>query len=1767
MQRLLARGLALRTAQFIASVIVASLLLTLLPPGPDAYAADPPTYVTLTSSSPTAVAGTSLSLTASTNTSLSSSHGLRTYIIKEDTGQILHSCASTNCSTIVTYDSFPGSFFAVLATHTASITHYNQITGIIHQTGAISITRAPWTVTLTTDKTVVSAGERASMHIALNQSISGSSGTVAAGIFNVSSGALLDSCTLGTTSCTYSVPLLTGPHIQIKAAVYDRALNGANLADIPTAQIYAESNIVPLSRKPWEISLSGDTHFEPRERIDFHVIANQNIGHNNSPYKVHILDVTIPDPGQPDTRGHVSRCSLGYECHPDTGSWVTSQPRQYQAFVDSAYAPNSPDEFEDLQASSNIITVLPLDWDVSLAYDEVTRKFTATPNREMDLYSGGLVYDLYIFDKTANERITYCSNNTISCTTSTIPAFRENHEFIAVIARREGIWAAETMDQIYDIRAESETIIPAIGTTTASPDETAGGQNPSQFCSQSCIGDPVNSVTGEYYESNVDITVPSAGIPLSFTRSYGTSFSSTNSDLGYGWNHSYGMKMESESPTGVLTSESRVIAIHQENGSVVRFYRNDDGAYAAADRTLATLTWNSADELFEFTRTRTPYTYAFSEEGQLQSITDRMQNVATLSYASNGLLESVVNNHSAELEFTYDAQERITEITSSAGQEVEFAYSSSGNLIEATNAKEQSQEYTYDSSHRILTFSNSLDGITTNTYDAQGRVIEQVDPEGGELFFTYNADHTIFTDALGIQHKYLIEGGKTVAITEAFGTPDAATTAFSYDSTGQIATRTNPLGYTTTYAYDDHGNLVSEISPEGRATSYTYNDLHQVLTTTTTAGTQVRTYDAQGLLTSITSALGAEQTFTYNTDGTLASTTSARGNEDGANPADFTTTYSYNSSGIRTSTTHPNGDIDRVEVNALGLETVIFDPRDPFLLNAATQNQYSPAGFLEETETAEGGTTAFTHDAMGNILTATDPEDGVAAVAYDLTGKILTETNPLGGVTEYTLDANGQVIAAEGPNGGVMTFAYDERGNAVSEKDAEGNETLYAYDLADQVVSMTDVNGVVTTFTYDKDGNQLSQTTGATTVSSTYGDTGLLATETDADGNTTSYTYDADGRLISVINADTTSRTMTYDTEGHLLTLVDEEFRTQSWTYDSKGRRISYSDPAGAVTSFTFDAADNELTATRADGSVVSAVYDGDSRPVTITHSDGVDSLTRTSVFDDAGRIVQISQNGSTVTYDYDALGNQVSALHGASDLIQHSYTNDGALASITYPSGEVVEYQRDLNGSVVSIDADSLPSPIAIARTELGQLENLVYPNGIQSDFSYSALGLLDSVIGPHSSTSTLAYEFVYTHSAGGNVLSEVVDGGTPEIYEYDERNRLIDVNTGSYTYSDSGHLTGLTSGTTIAVNPWGAPTAVTLGTDESSYTYDLLGNRTQRDVEDNSVLLDSTSYDWNLDGSLGAAGSVAYGYGADGLLRSRSDSTTSADNSFIWDTSIEVPLLLADDTHDFIYAEGTAPIAQIERATGAVEYLHADAMGSVIAKTDSLGAVLATTSFDPYGQGAPIALFGFTGAVTDEDTGLVYLRNRWYDPEVGSFLSVDPLLEMTSQAFAYANGNPLSFTDPLGLFSIGDWWGEKSTADKLSLGAMAVGAAALAVVLLPITVPVAVGVGLAGAGTLLSGAAAGLYWQDGDHTNAVLSGIGAFTGGAAFATGILRGSVALQNGLRALTKKPTISRNPAGNQPYFDRVDSTTQAVDSWMFATTSLVALGCTLKTAIR
>ena len=111
---------------------------------------------------------------------------------------------------------------------------------------------------------------------------------------------------------------------------------------------------------------------------------------------------------------------------------------------------------------------------------------------------------------------------------------------------------------------------------------------------------------------------------------------------------------------------------------------------------------------------------------------------------------------------------------------------------------------------------------------------------------------------------------------------------------------------------------------------------------------------------------------------------------------------------------------------------------------------------------------------------------------------------------------------------------------------------------------------------------------------------------------------------------------------------------------------------------------------------------------------------------------------------------------------------------------------------------------------------------------------------------------------------------------------------------------------------------------------------------------------------------------------------------------------------------------IRQKGSSSSTTYYFTQDHLGSTTALTGTTGKLVERETYDGYGNsvGSTKTRYGFTGRERDPLTGLLYYRARSYDPQLGRFLSEDPIgLESSINVFAYVENNPLRFTDPSGL------------------------------------------------------------------------------------------------------------------------------------------------------
>ena len=1029
--------------------------------------------------------------------------------------------------------------------------------------------------------------------------------------------------------------------------------------------------------------------------------------------------------------------------------------------------------------------------------------------------------------------------------------------------------------------------------------ERHGGGNPSEnSCDRGCVGDPVNTASGEYWETQTDLTIPGRGPALSFERSY-SSQSTVNGSLGRGWTGAYLMSLDPGSPEELVT-------ITQENGSTIAFEPNGSGGYVAPSAYLATLVANR-DGTWTLTR-RQRDRFVFDAEGRLISEADLNGETTTLAYDEAGKLTTITDPAGRTIRLAYEGSGRIRSLADSAGRTVSYEYTS-GDLTSVVDARGERWIYDYDGAHRLTRRIDPNGHVdVANTYDSADRVTAQADGAEHVTQFSYGLGRTEITSPERRVRRDWYASGQLIRRDEAVGTANAATWEYEYDPDTHGTTRvTDPNGHVWRSTYDAAGRRTSTTDPLEHFTTTEYDEL----------GDPVTSVDADGVTT----------TSTFDERGNLLSTsTPLSGTEESK-----VTRY------VHGTEAHP-GDV-----------TAIVDPREK--------------------------TTEMRYDGNGYATSITDPLGNQTTMSYDAAGNLRTVVSPRGN------EARGR---------------------------PEAHTATYVRDAAGTLTQLTDPLRHVTRWAYDAAGN--------------------LESKTDAKGQVTSYDYDAGDLPTTVHRADRTTLRRSYDADGNLTETDDGAGHATRYAYDGLGRLSTATDPARRTTAFHYDAAGNMTSMDDPQARTTRYAYDNANRPRTITYSDRV-TPTVTFGYDAAGQRTSMRDGSGTSTYEYDTLHRLVEHTDGAGRVVRYGYDLANELTRLTYPSGRTVERTYDDAGRLASV-TDWLEGTTRYAYDADSNLVTTTFPAAseeVDTSIYDEANELTSSTFS--KGASTLA-RLVYTRDEAGlptQLEQTGLPGSATARSTYTALNQLATHDGRSYEYDAADDLTNIAGARPLAYDaanqltegPVSPGSAVTPAT----FAYDLDGNRTSATPERGTATRYSYDQADRLVRHVPATGSsTTYVYDGDGLRTKKTVGTTAT--RFAWDRSDSLPLLLSDAANSYVYGPDGLPLEQIN-GSGTVTYYHHDEIGSTRLLTSSSGATNATFTYDPYGTlaartGTQTTPLGFAGQYTDAESGLQYLRARYYDPATGQFLTRDPLTASSGQPYGYAGGNPLAATDPSGLFAI---------------------------------------------------------------------------------------------------------------------------------------------------
>ena len=1067
----------------------------------------------------------------------------------------------------------------------------------------------------------------------------------------------------------------------------------------------------------------------------------------------------------------------------------------------------------------------------------------------------------------------------------------------------------------------------------------------------------------------------------------------------------------------------------------------------------------------------TPTTIA-PKTGLLIRVTDSFGHQLSFTYDSLKRISTLMDPNGGIYLYSYDSVGNLISVKYPDGKVRTYVYNepnntSGANLPNAlTGILDENgtrfATYKYDASGRAISSEHNL---------ANGTPVEKVS-------IAYSTDtngnvvSSAVTDALGTTRNYsftnILGVVKNTGVTQPCNSGCGAASATTYDVNGNIASKTDFNNNVTNYIYDLNRNLETSRTeaygtPLARTLTTQWHAVYRLPTLITEPGkTTAFTYDASGNLLSKTMTdtnLNKSRTWSW-TYNNLGQVLSANGPRTDVN--DVTTYTYYASASSAAGSVHAIGDLATV-TNALGHVTsmtnydlngrplTIVDPN-----NVITTLTYTPRGWLKSRTVNNAQTTTYDYDGVGQLTQITLPDNSALKYTYD-TAHRLTDI-------EDGYVSNGVLTLS----GNKMHYTLDAMGNRLKEDTQDPSNTIAktrsrVFDALNRLqkdIGGTSPSTQMTQYSYDNNGN--------------------LKTITDPLNHITTNGYDALNRLISVTDPANGVSTTTYDALDQITQVKDPRLVTTNYTVDGLGNVTLTQSPDSGNTNTVYDAAGNVIQKTDARGVVSNYSYDALNRLTGITYP-ASPGENLSLVYDNPsanygkGRLYYLSDNNASLVFGYDAYGNltlqsDVSAAMWA--LSSYQYDSANRLSRIKYPNGRIVLYTRNALGQIVQVHTqDNLNAALQtivsnVTYEPFGPLKSVTFANGVTTAIQHDA----DYRVGRITTTATPGFDYVYSYNAAGN-LTNLTDqlGSANKTYNYDALDRVTSENSPPQNYQYDAGGNRLLAGVTL----YSAPQSYAANSNRQT---DYAGTPIAHDAAGNITASASVAMTYNHANRLSqsTANNIAttYQYTGLGWRNLKTTGTQRTHYAYLPNGNTLAQMQLNADGNynqgvDYLWLDDM-PIAQIKTtyaanstpSTRRLTYIHADHLNTPKLMTDSTKKVVWKWSRDAYGLFAPSENpdgdgvsdkldLRFPGYVYDSETGLFCSLYRCYDPVSGRFTQFDligptrdyssPVLQVAinagvpllseqensglNQPFAYANNNPVKFTDPFGLEN-GDPW-----------------------------------------------------------------------------------------------------------------------------------------------
>jgi RHS repeat-associated protein len=1075
---------------------------------------------------------------------------------------------------------------------------------------------------------------------------------------------------------------------------------------------------------------------------------------------------------------------------------------------------------------------------------------------------------------------------------------------------------------------------------------------------------------------------------------------------------------------------------------------------------------------------------------RIERVRDRRGNFTTYSYDEEGRVLTETNALNQTITRSYDADGNVLIETDPLGRQRIMTWDERGNQLTETNDLGQTDTRTYNARNQLLTEVDDLGRkVIENHYNPLNGALERTENDLGQAtLFSYDSgigagtqtgELTGIVDALGRATAYALDGagrGWRIRETDAAGTQ----TTYSHDSMGRVRVETRPrtladgsvVQEATTTTYDEKGRVNRVDHPDGSFNTTDYNAIDKPERECDALSRCTATfYNARGEVALVIYADDSYEETTYDENGntiaqrdrggrttrkvydkanrlieTIYPDATPASGDDGDPSNNPRTINEYDDAGQLRFVTNERGHRTEYRYDDAGRQTHVIDA-----LGNQTLTHYDDAGQRSSVTDAEGRTTKFEYDRAGRLTETIHPDETAGndsdnprtGVDYDAAGQKVAVTDEMGRITRYAYDAlgrlervvlpspgtglNPELVNGQSPAGsGTLTthYVYDQRGNKTRQIDALGRTTQFEYDSMGRQTARQLPLGQRETMSYNSAGEQIGKLT--------------------FNGEIITMAHDSVGRLHTVALPDRT-RGFSYTLSGQV-SQITEDSDVWRFAYDARDRLTRAEDAAGRAVDYRYDAAGN--------------------RTEVQTCADAVTTCT----------------SRQQIAYNYDELNrlrDVVATLDGGvSQTTEYRYSPVGSRSGMTHPNGTVVNYVYDVRNRLktlvhkasaiagaatllalsYSVDASGLRTQIAESRP--GDATTPTYTR--ITDYQYDAVQRLtrEQVSGNHGDPDRL---HEWTYDAVGNRLTQVATVGAGSLattqttsYDYDANDRLLSTSatgapsgpvTTTHDYDLAGNLIATREGTTtVAQYTWDAEgrlTGAILGNGPTqkatAYRYDPNGIRRSQQVTAAGGAVTRTEY---LVDPNQAYAQVLEEWGASAASGPLPDETLATTYVYGDDLISQTKLALAGPATTSVYHyDGLG-------TTRALSAYKVDAAGVPQAGHGEITDRYAYTAFgesDPAGTSGDTAgssenNYRYTGEQLDPNLGFYYLRARYMDPGQGRFLGMDPWGGYSPEAaslhkYLYASLNPISGTDPTGLFTMADVNAANSVQDVLAI------------------------------------------------------------------------------------------------------------------------------------